>query len=185
MYTCKSQKTESLCNNIYFLLFFAKKKSRQKRLRLTKNAVLLLPRYGGAKKNSPNIGAEAAPLQFRLAQTLFGFIRLHSSKTCIFLRPVLPHLGNCTLFQISKYITKNKSVRLSNKFILIIIPQTQNHPIVLMTLAGTPATTVLGGTSLVTTAPAATTEFSPMVTPGNIVALAPIHVLRRITTDLR
>jgi hypothetical protein len=52
----------------------------------------------------------------------------------------------------------------SNKFILIIITQIQNHPIVLITLAGTPATTVLGGTSLVTTAPAATTEFSPIVT---------------------
>jgi hypothetical protein len=49
MYTFKSQKPENLCNNIYFLLFFAKK-SRQKRLRLTKNAVLLLPRSGGAKK---------------------------------------------------------------------------------------------------------------------------------------
>jgi hypothetical protein len=36
-----------------FLLFLAKK-SKQKTLRLTKNAVLLLPRYGGAKKNSPN-----------------------------------------------------------------------------------------------------------------------------------
>jgi hypothetical protein len=52
--------------------------------------------------------------KFRLAQTLFGFIRLHSSKTCIFLRPVLPHLGYCTLSQISKYIAQNKSVRLQN-----------------------------------------------------------------------
>jgi hypothetical protein len=76
----------------YFLLFLAKK-SKQKTLRLTKNAVLLLPRYGGAKKNSPDYGAEAAPRKFRLVQTLFGFIRLRSSKTCIFLRPDLPHLG--------------------------------------------------------------------------------------------
>ncbi len=37
----------------YFLLFLAKK-SKQKTLRLTKNAVLLLPRSGGAKKNSPH-----------------------------------------------------------------------------------------------------------------------------------
>jgi hypothetical protein len=37
-----------------------------------------------------------------LAQTLFGFIRLHSSKTCIFLRPVLPHLEYCASSQISK-----------------------------------------------------------------------------------
>ena len=34
-----------------------------------------------------------------------------------------------------------------------------------MTFAGTPATTVLAGTSFVTTAPAATTEFLPIVTP--------------------
>ncbi len=92
MHTCKSQKPENLCNNIYFLLFLAKK-SKQKTLRLTKNAVLLLHRSGGAKKNSPNDRAEAEPHEFSLAQTLFGFIRLHSSKTCIFLRPVLPHLG--------------------------------------------------------------------------------------------
>jgi hypothetical protein len=116
MYTYKSQKSENLCKNGYFLLFFAKK-SRQKRLRLTKNAVLLLPRSGGAKKNSPHYGAGTTSLRFRLAQTLFGFIRLHSSKTCIFLRPVLPHLGKCTLFQISKHITKNKSVRLYVKTI--------------------------------------------------------------------
>jgi hypothetical protein len=37
MYTCKSQKSKNLCNNACFLLFFAKK-SKQKRLRLTKNA---------------------------------------------------------------------------------------------------------------------------------------------------
>ena len=46
-----------------------------------------------------------------------------------------------------------------------------------MNFAGTPPTIVFGGTSAVTTAPAATTEFSPMVTPGNIVAAAPIHGL--------
>ena len=50
-----------------------------------------------------------------------------------------------------------------------------------MCLAGIPPTTVLGGTSVVTTEPAATTEFSPMVTPGNIVAAAPIQALRFIT----
>jgi hypothetical protein len=105
LFTYKSQKVENLCNNPYFLLFFAKK-SKQKRLRLTKNAGLLLPRSGGAKKNSPHYRAEAVPRKIRLAQTVFGFIRLHSSKTCIFLRPVLPHLGECTSFQISKYFTK-------------------------------------------------------------------------------
>jgi hypothetical protein len=54
MYTYKSQKPKDLCNNTYFLLFFAKK-SKQKTLRLTKNAVLLLPRSGGAKKTRRTI----------------------------------------------------------------------------------------------------------------------------------
>jgi len=44
-----------------------------------------------------------------------------------------------------------------------------------MNFAGIPPTIVLSGTSLETTAPAATMAFSPMVTPGKIVALAPIH----------
>ncbi len=47
--------------------------------------------------------------------------------------------------------------------------------IVLMTLAGTPPTIVFGGTSLVTTAPAATTTQSPIVMPDKIVALEPIQ----------
>ena len=38
-----------------------------------------------------------------------------------------------------------------------------------------PPTTVFAGTSFETTAPAATTAFSPTVTPGSIVAPAPIH----------
>jgi hypothetical protein len=84
----------------YFLLFLAKK-SKQKTLRLTKNAALLLSSSGGAKKNSPYRRAGTASLQFRLAQTLFGFIRLHSSKNGIFLRPVLPHFQSCNLFQFS------------------------------------------------------------------------------------
>lgn len=54
--------------------------------------------------------------------------------------------------------------------------------IFLNTLAGTPATTALAGTSFVTTAPAATIAFSPTVTPGSIIAPAPIQALRRITT---
>ena len=41
-----------------------------------------------------------------------------------------------------------------------------------MKRAGMPPTTVLLGTSLVTTALAATTEFSPMVTPGITVTAA-------------
>jgi hypothetical protein len=46
---------------------------------------------------------------------------------------------------------------------------------VLRTLAGIPPTTLSLGTSLVTTAPAATTAFSPIVTPCITVAFAPIH----------
>lgn len=38
-----------------------------------------------------------------------------------------------------------------------------------------------GGTSFVTTLPAAMTEFSPIVTPGQIVAFIPIHTLSFIT----
>ncbi len=44
-----------------------------------------------------------------------------------------------------------------------------------MIFAGVPPTTTLSGTSFETTEPAATTEFSPMVTPCKMVALAPIH----------
>ena len=44
-----------------------------------------------------------------------------------------------------------------------------------MTLAGLPATTVHGGTSLVTTAAAATTAPSPTVTPGRTIAREQIH----------
>lgn len=50
-----------------------------------------------------------------------------------------------------------------------------------MVLAGTPATMTLSGTSFVTTVPAATMAFSPTVTPGRMIAPAPIHALRFIT----
>ena len=46
-----------------------------------------------------------------------------------------------------------------------------------MSFAGTPAYTELLGTFFVTTAPAAIIEFSSIVTPCNIVTLAPIHTL--------
>ena len=52
----------------------------------------------------------------------------------------------------------------------------------LRTPAGTPPTTVFAGTSFLTTAPAATPECSPMVTPGSIVAPAPIQAFFLITT---
>jgi len=50
-----------------------------------------------------------------------------------------------------------------------------------ITLAGTPATIVSGGTSRVTTAPAPTIAPSPMWTPGTTVTDAPNHTRRPIT----
>jgi hypothetical protein len=50
-------------------------------------------------------------------------------------------------------------------------PQRQAHP---MRRAGTPATSANGGTSRVTTAPAATKACAPMETPHTTVALAPM-----------
>ena len=47
--------------------------------------------------------------------------------------------------------------------------------------AGTPPTIVSAGTSFVTTAPAATTALSPIVTPERIVALEPTQTLRPST----
>ena len=51
------------------------------------------------------------------------------------------------------------------------VPQRQIQPV---RRAGTPETTACGGTSRVTTAPAATKAYAPIVTPQTIVALAPI-----------
>lgn len=50
--------------------------------------------------------------------------------------------------------------------------------------AGFPKTSVFGGTSDITTAPAATMLPSPMVTPGMIMAARPIQTLSSITTGL-
>src|SRR5690242_13158974 len=52
----------------------------------------------------------------------------------------------------------------------------------LTSTAGFPATMVFAGTLLVTTAPAATTEFSPIVTPFKITAFIPIQTLSPIFT---
>jgi len=49
-----------------------------------------------------------------------------------------------------------------------------------MSLAGTPATTALAGTSLVPTASAPTIAPSPIVTPGTTVTAAPSHTLQPI-----
>lgn len=49
-----------------------------------------------------------------------------------------------------------------------------------MTRAGLPATMVSAGTSCVTTEPAPTMAFSPMVTPGSTTEQAPIQALRRM-----
>lgn len=51
-----------------------------------------------------------------------------------------------------------------------------------MILAGTPPTITSGGTSLVTTAPAATMERAPTVTPGQMTQPAPIHTSLHILT---
>lgn len=51
--------------------------------------------------------------------------------------------------------------------------------------AGFPATKVYAGTSLVTTAPAATMHHSPKVTPHKIVALAPIEAPYLTTVSRR
>ena len=51
-----------------------------------------------------------------------------------------------------------------------------------MILAGFPTTTEYGGTSFVTTALAPITDPSPMLTPGRIVALSPIHTFSPIKT---
>src|SRR5213083_943697 len=57
-----------------------------------------------------------------------------------------------------------------------------DHPNCLTSTAGLPATTVFDGTLLLTTDPAATTEFSPIRTPFKIVAFIPIQTLSAIFT---
>src|SRR5438045_7423488 len=58
------------------------------------------------------------------------------------------------------------------------------HWNVLTTTAGFPATTTFAGTLFVTTAPAATTEFSPMVTPLRMIAFIPIQTLSEMMTGM-
>lgn len=53
-----------------------------------------------------------------------------------------------------------------------------------MILAGLPTTMTFGGTFLVTTAPEAIMELSPMLTFGRIVAFTPIHTRLSIFTPL-
>lgn len=52
--------------------------------------------------------------------------------------------------------------------------------IALINFAGTPPTIVFAATSFVTTAPAATTALSPMVTPCSIVAFEPTQTFSRV-----
>ena len=59
------------------------------------------------------------------------------------------------------------------------------HSIIRMTVAGTPPTIDAGGTSRLTTAPAAMTASSPTVTPGSRIAPAPIQTLRPMVTGAR
>src|SRR5699024_10137575 len=65
---------------------------------------------------------------------------------------------------------------------LTIVIKFVNSSIFLISMAGTLPTTLFAVTSSETTAPDATTEFSPTVTPGRIVAFAPIQAFRLITT---
>ena len=53
---------------------------------------------------------------------------------------------------------------------------------ILITFAGTPPTTAKSGTSFVTTAPAATTAYSPIVTPGQTVTFIPSQAFFLIVT---
>jgi len=57
--------------------------------------------------------------------------------------------------------------------------------LVIMGFAGMPFITVLGGTSFVTTLPAAITEFSPTVTFGSIVTHPPMTTLSFIIDGVR
>jgi len=57
--------------------------------------------------------------------------------------------------------------------------------LVIIGFAGTPLTTVLGGTSFVTTLPAVTTAFSCIVTFGSIVTHPPITTLSFIMDGVR
>lgn len=65
--------------------------------------------------------------------------------------------------------------------IIVFIDQ-RSFSMVLMTFAGTPPTKVLSGTSSVTTAPAATTAFRPIVTPGQMVAPMQIQAFSLMVT---
>src|SRR6185369_14640181 len=60
-----------------------------------------------------------------------------------------------------------------NHFICDIKTHVIHSPIFLMTLAGFPAASTFGGMLFVTRLPAPTTEFSPIVTPGKTMTLAP------------
>src|SRR5437899_11869886 len=57
-----------------------------------------------------------------------------------------------------------------------------DHPNCLTATAGLPATSMFEGTLLLTTDPAATTEFSPILTPFKMVAILPIQTLSAIFT---
>lgn len=66
--------------------------------------------------------------------------------------------------------------------LFLCIYDANNGQRVLMILAGLPPTTALSGTSLVTTAPAATTALRPMVTPGQMMAPMHIHAFSLMVT---
>ena len=93
-------------------------------------------------------------------------------------------------FLSSKFL-KNKGFNCSNslsdlshhfKSSISLITESENR--FLTIFPGTPATITLSLTSFETTAPAAIILFFPIVTPGNIVALVPIHTFSLICIGL-
>ena len=75
-------------------------------------------------------------------------------------------------------ISKKEELMCSSFFILSEVLQTfylKTQFIYLIIFAGFPAAIALSGTSFVTTLPAPTTAFSPIVTPGKITLFEPIQ----------
>ena len=71
------------------------------------------------------------------------------------------------LYHLSKMIYGSEIYNIVPIALMTVMP-------VFITFAGLPATIQLGGVSFVTTAPAATTQWSPIDTPGSIIELTPI-----------
>ena len=84
---------------------------------------------------------------------------------------------SCSSFTGSPVSASNSSSCLSQYSLSLFV-------IILMTLHGFPAAITLSGISFVTTDPEPMTTFEPMVTPGLMTVLPPIHTLSPIVTGL-